>query len=93
MSTKVGSVQCVGVWGKGEVKGRDPQPGLHTRGLFEVHKHGRRQIAGWDGLIIHPSVVCWEEMIMILTHMALSGCLEPFSVLSLSPGEPHVNDP
>lgn len=28
MSSKVGSVQCVGVWGKGEVKGRDWQPGL-----------------------------------------------------------------
>lgn len=31
-------------------------------------------------------------MIMILTHMALTGCQGPFSVLSLSPGEPHVID-
>lgn len=66
MSTKLGSVQCVGVWGKGEV------PGLHTWGLVEVHKYCRRQIAGWDGLIIHPTVACWTEMIMILTYTALS---------------------
>lgn len=40
------------------VKGRDWQPGLHTWGLFEMHKPCRKQIAGWDGLIIHPTVVC-----------------------------------
>lgn len=66
-----------------EVKGRDWQPGLHSWGLFEMHKHCRKQIAGWDGLIIHPT-----EIIMIITliqHLLNARCcLQCFPSLLLN---------
>ena len=43
-----------GQW-RGEGKGFTAGP--VPLAFFEMHKHCRRQIAGWDGLVSHPTVV------------------------------------